>query len=104
MRFFIPSVTKSEIEPTYLEMQRSLVDQLRLTIQARRIFKLSYIDGKKTLRVEIGQPKPQENHYIAVAIFEANVFVVINQTRTGGPGPIVLIDKAEVTQVEDFLA
>ena len=103
MRFFIPSVSKSELEPVYLEMKRSLVDQLRFPIQERRIFKLTYANNKRTWRVEIGKSKPQESQYVAVAIFEASVFIVMNQTPSGGTGPIVLIDKTEVTEIEDFL-
>jgi len=104
MRFFVPSASKAQAEPAYQEMKRSLVDQLRFPIQERRIFKLTYADGKRTLRVEIGESKPQESQYIAVAIFEAGVFIVLNQTPRGGSGPIVLIDKSQVIEIEDFIA
>ena len=74
MRFFIPSVSESDTEPAYFEMRRSLVDQLRFPIQMRRIFTLTYIDGKRTWKVEIGQPKPQESQYVAVAIFSGAMY------------------------------
>jgi hypothetical protein len=104
MRFFVPTTSVSESEPAYLEMKRSLVDQLRFPIQERRIFRLNYTNSKRNWQIEVGKGKPQESQYIAVAIFEASVFIVLNQTTTGGPGPIVLIDKSEVTEIEDFQA
>ena len=102
MRFFIPSVAKSEAELAYLEMKKSLVDQLRFPLQERRIFRLNYTNSKRNWQVEVGKFKPQESQYIAVAIFEASVFIVMNRTPSGGSGPIVLIDKSEVTEAEDF--
>ena len=101
-RFFIPNTSKTKTETVYTEMKEALVDQLRFTIQERRIFKLHQASGKRTWRFEVGKPKPQESHYIVMAIFEASVFVVVNQTLTGIPGPIVLLDKAEVTGIEEF--
>ncbi len=104
MRFFIPNTSKTDTEPVYFEMRHALVDQLRFTIQERRIFKLSYTNSKRNWHVEVGKPKPQENQYVVMAIFEAGVFVIVNQTLSGGSGPIVLVDKAEVTAVEEFQA
>ena len=104
MRFFIPDTSKAQAEPAYLEMRRALIDQLRFTIQECRIFKLSYTNSKRNWQVEVGKPKPQENQYVVMAIFEAGVFIVVNQTLSGAAGPIVLIDKAEVTAIEEFQA
>ena len=83
-------------------MKRSLVDQFRFPIQERRLFRLGYTNSKRKWQVEVGMPKPQESQYIVMAIFEASVFIVVHQTPTGGPGPILLVDKNEVTSVEEF--
>jgi hypothetical protein len=103
-RFFIPNSSKAETEAAYLEMKKALVDQLKMTVLERRIFKLSRTTGKRTWQFEVGGPKPQESQYIVMAIFESSVFIVMHQTPDGDPGPIVLIDKAEVLDTEEFRA
>jgi hypothetical protein len=104
MRFFIPRTKSSEAETVYLEIKRSLTDQLRLPIQERRIFNLRYTNSKRNWYAEVGQIGQQERQYEVVAIFESNVYIIFNQSEHGGPGPIVLVDKSEVTDIEDFKA
>jgi hypothetical protein len=101
-QFFLPNTAKSNAELAYQELKRSLVDQFRFPIQERRLFKLSYTNSKRNWHVEVGMSKPQESQYIVFAIFEASVYIVVNRTPSGGAGPIVLVDKAEVTAVEEF--
>jgi hypothetical protein len=102
MKFFIPRTKHSEVEAVYAEMKRSLFDQLRMPIVDRRIFKLSYTNSKRDWHVQVGEPGQREPQYEVMAIFESTVFIVLNQTSAGSAGPIVLVDKAEVTGVEDF--
>jgi hypothetical protein len=106
-RFFVPRTSKSEAEPAYLEIKRLLIDQLRVSILERRIFSLSYANGKNDRDkwyAEVGQPGQQERQYEVVAIFESNLFIIVNRTEHGAPGPIVLVNKDEVTAVEEFAA
>jgi len=103
MQFFVPNVKKLEAEIAYQGVIKGLESQFRLPILEHRIFSLSYTNSKKRWYAEVGQLEEQENRYEIVAIFESKQFIVFTHTPDGKPGPIILVDKDEVTKVEDFV-
>jgi hypothetical protein len=102
MRFFIPHTSKAEAEAAYSDIAGSLKRQFRLPIQERRILSLSYTNSKKRWQAKVGQLEQQEHQYEILAIFESKSFIIFTRSLDGGPGPIILVDKDEVTAVEDF--
>lgn len=107
MNFFVPRIAKPGAESVYQEIKRLTIDQMRIPIQDRRIFSLSYANGKNNKdkwHAEVGKSAQNEQWYEVVAIFESKVYIIVNRTESGGPGPIVLINKDEVTAVEEFTA
>jgi hypothetical protein len=102
MQFFMPQAKPREAEEVYQEIKDTLFSQFRLPIQDRRIFRLSYTNSKKKWRAEVGQSEQQERRYQIMAIFESKQFIVFTRTAQGHAGPVILVDKAEVTDAEDF--
>jgi len=102
MQFFLPHVATLEAETAYQGIIKGLESQFRLPILDHRIFSLSYTNSKKKWYAEIGELEEQENRYQVVAILESKQFIVFTHTPDGKPGPIILVDKDEVTEVEDF--
>ena len=102
MQFFIPNTSKAHLEATYLDISKSLSSQFRLPIEDRRIFSLNYTNSKRKWHAEVGKLEEQEHKYEIYAIFESKQFIVFTRAKAGGPGLTILIDKAEVTAVEDF--
>ena len=98
----MPHVGVLEAEIAYQGIQKGLESQFRLPILEHRIFSLSYTNSKKKWHAEIGQLEEQENRYLIMSIYESKQFIVFTHTKDGRPGPIILVDKDEVTQVEDF--
>jgi hypothetical protein len=102
MRFFIPHTSKAEAEGAYSDIVASLKSQFRLPIHERRILSLSYTNSKKRWHAKVGQLEQQEQRYEILAIFESKSFIIFTRSTSGDPGPIILVDKDEVTAVEDF--
>lgn len=102
MQFFIPHIAKLEADAAYQGVIKALESQFRLPVLDHRIFSLSYTNSKKKWYAEVGQLEEQEGRYQIVAIFESKQFIVFTHTPEGKPGPIILVDKDEVTTVEDF--
>lgn len=102
MKFFLPHTTKLEADAAYQGIIKELESQFRLPILEHRIYSLSYTNSKKKWYAEVGQLEEQEGRYLVVAIFESKQFIVFTQTPAGTGGPIILVDKDEVTRVEDF--
>ena len=102
MKFFIPNVKASETETTHKAMAKLLQEQFRLPVMDRRIFSLRYTNSKKRWLAEVGCLEEQENHYEIVAIFESKQYMVVTRDKGGRPGITIMVDKDEVTAVEDF--
>jgi hypothetical protein len=102
MQFFMPNVGAPEAEVAYQGILKGLESQFRLPILEHRIFSLSYTNSKKKWHAEIGQLEEQENRYVIMSIYESKQFIVFTHAKDGSPGPIILVDKDEVTKVEDF--
>ncbi|MDB5178604.1 MAG: hypothetical protein JWN01_547 [Patescibacteria group bacterium] len=102
MRFFLPHTGKGEAEAAYQEIKKSLSSQFRLPLLESRIFSLSYTNSKKKWYAEVGQLEEQEGQYEILAIFESKQYIVFTRTKQGGAGPIIVVDKAEVTDIENF--
>lgn len=102
MKFFIPQTQPADTDAAYQQIKAVLLDQFRLPIQDRRIFRLSYTNSKRRWTAEVGQSEQQERRYQIIAIFESKQYIVYTRTKHGGSGPIILVDKAEVTAAEDF--
>jgi hypothetical protein len=102
MKFFIPHTKKATCEAVYQGMAESLKSQFRMPIDERRIFSLNYTNSKKKWHAEVGQLEEQEGRYEIVAIFEAKFYIVFTQAKNNDPGLTILVDKNEVTAVEEF--
>src|SRR5882672_1521269 len=104
MEFFIPQTPNGEsAEVAYAGIVDSLKDQLRWTITPRRIFGLKYVHDKKTCSVKVGQLGGQGDRYMILAIFESNHYIVYTRgAASGGTGTTILVNKDEVTSIEDF--
>ncbi len=104
MQFFMPRTSNAQSEIAYADIKRILLDQLGMPITERRIYSLSYASGKRVWRSQVGQIGQRERQYEVMAIFElAKVYIVYNKTPSGEAGPITLIDKEEVTSIEEFI-
>ena len=101
-QFFMPQVSKVEAESAYQAMKKSLSGQFWLPIADRRIQQLKYTNSKRKWVAEVGKPQEQEEQYITLAIFDSKQYIIYTRTTHGDPGPIILVDKNEVTSVEDF--
>lgn len=101
MQFFIPHTKKAESEELYNGITEVLKDQLRVQITNRKIFSISYTHEKKDWYAEVGQLE-QKGRYEIVAIFEASPYIVFTQTKSGDRGITLLINKDEVTEIQDF--
>lgn len=102
MQFFIPKIKKSEIETVYSQMIDVIKDQLRLSISARKIFSITYIRDKKEWHSEVGKLHQQNDRYEVVAIFESRPYVICTRGRDGANGVTILVNKEEITAVNDF--
>ena len=101
-KFFVPQAAPGAAEASYREIKQALVSQFRLPITDRRIFAVNYTNSKKHWYAEVGALEEQEDRYEILAIFESKQYIVFTRSRHGAAGPIILIDKTEVTDVEDF--
>ena len=86
----------------YDGMAVALKDQLRTTITDRRIFSLRYTHDKKKRQLQVGQLEQQEKRYEVMAIFESSPYIVFTQAKGGDHGITILVNKDEVTDIEDF--
>jgi len=102
VQFFLPQVEKDDTEESYRAIKDALLRQLRLPIQDRRVFRLHYVNSKKKWHAEVGQPEQQERRYQILAIFESRQFIIFTRTNQGDSGPVILVDKDEVVEAEDF--
>ena len=102
MKFFIPHVKARQYEDTYEEITKLLREQLRTPIADRRIFSLRYTHDKKEWYAEVGQLEEQEGRYEILAIFESKPFIVFTQLKNGDQGLTILVNKDEVTAIEEF--
>jgi hypothetical protein len=102
MRFFIPHAKTSQAEAAYQAIASSLKSQFRLPIDERRIFSLTYVNSKKRWRAEVGKLEENEREYEILAIFESKQYIIFTRTKAGTAGPIILVDKQEVTAIEEF--
>ena len=102
MQFHLPQYEADSTEQAYQSIRKSLVSQFRMPIEERRVFALNYLNSKRRWRAEVGALEQQEHQYQILAIFESKQFIVYTRSKQGFSGPIILVDKAEVTLVEDF--
>lgn len=102
MKFFIPRTHGTGAEVVYQGIMDSLKSQFRLPIQEHRIYRLRYVNSKKKWHAQVGQLEEHENQYEIVAIFESKLYMIFTRSKTGASGPIILVDKDEVTEIEDF--
>ena len=104
VRFFIPSVKKSELESSYTDMIAAIKYQFNWKVSERRIQSLTYLHDRRKVVARVGEPEQFEHHYIVVAIFEAGMYLVVTRHPNGNPGPTIVVNTAEVSEVVDFLA
>lgn len=102
MKFFIPNTKAADVEETYKAMADSLKSQFRLPILERRIFSLNYTNSKHKWRAEVGKLEEQEDRYEILAIFESKSYIVYARSKTTNDGLTIMVDKDEVTAIEDF--
>ena len=102
MRFFIPHTKSADTEDAYQQIARSLTEQLRIPIQARRIFSLDYQYSQKPRRAVVGQLEQREGRYEIMAIFAAKPYMIATRAKNGALGMTILVDQNDITSVEDF--
>lgn len=102
MKFFVPNTKKREAEATYSNIVTALKSQFRIPIGDQRIYSLSYANNKKRWHAQVGELEQQEGKYEIVAIFDAKPYIVYAQDANGGPGLTIMVDRDEVTKVEQF--
>ncbi len=102
MQFFIPKAKRGQKVSTYEEIVTALKSQLRCDITDRRIFSMEYDHDKHHYRAEVGQLEQIQNRYKIMAILEANLFIIYTQDRKGEDALIIMVNKDEVTAVQDF--
>jgi hypothetical protein len=102
MKFFVPHAKRAECETVYTDIARSLKDQFRMRIDERRIFALDYVNSKRRWRAEVGQLEQQEDRYEIIAIYESKSYIIFTRTQSGEAGLTIMVDKSEVTAVEEF--
>ena len=104
VRFFIPSVKKSELEASYAAMIAAIKYQFNWKATDRRIVSLTYLHDRRKVTARVGEPEQFEHHYIVVAIFEAGMYLVVTRSPNGKPGPTIVVNAAEVSEVVDFIS
>ena len=102
MKFYIPHVEEQDADSARLEIAKALKSQFRLPILDRRIRKLEYTNSKRKWIAEVGQLEEQEDRYEILAIFESKSYIVYARSATTNDGITIMVDKTEVTLVEDF--
>jgi hypothetical protein len=70
----------------------------------RRILSLSYTRDRRNIVARVGEREQFEHHFEVVGIFEAGMYLVVTRLPNGNPGPTIIVNTAEVTEVIDFLA
>jgi hypothetical protein len=101
MKFFVPQIKPHEAETAYASMRDVVKDQLRWSITERRIFGLKYTHDKKPVSIAVGELDGQSNRYTILAIFESGLYIAYAKAPNGA-GVTMLINKDEVTEVEEF--
>ena len=104
MRFFIPAVKPADYETHYASRVASVKDQMRWTITPRRIYCLEYTHDKQQFELKVGEIENAGRDYEVEAILESNSYVVLARDILGGPGLTIMVDKSEITHIEDFEA
>ena len=102
MKFFVPNTKPADVEAAYKGIADSLKSQFRLPLVERRIYSLNYLNSKRKWRAEVGKLEEQEERYEILAIFESKSYIVFTRAQDGGQGLTIMIDKSEVTAIEDF--
>jgi hypothetical protein len=102
--FFIPRVKKSEQAAAYEAMIAAIKYQFNWRVNERRVMSMTYLHDRRTVVARVGEREQFEHHFEIVAIFEAAMYLVVTRLPNGNPGPTILVNNAEVTEVVDFLA
>jgi hypothetical protein len=102
MKFFIPNTKPHDAEDAYKALADSLKSQFRLPILDHRIYRLDYTNSKRRWRAEVGKLEEQEDRYEILAIFESKSYIVFARSKTTNDGLTIMVDKSEVTAIEDF--
>lgn len=102
MQFYVPLATKRQQEDVYTAIVKLFEDQMRWTVQPRRIQSLKYLHDKKHYTAEVGKMDPSEGRYQVMAILESNYFVVYSRAAGGEHGTSILVNKSEVYELTEF--
>lgn len=102
VKYFIPQTKPRDHEAVYQAMVAAVGDQLKAVVGDRKIFSISYIREKKLCYAEVGQMDQQEGRYQVMAILESSPYIVYTRAKNGTPGVMVLVNKDDVTDIQDF--
>lgn len=102
MKFFVPHTKAASYQKVYDGLAHGIKDQLKAEITARRVYAISYHQGKQELRLQVGEAVPGERRYQVMAIFESKPYLVQAWSKDGQQTITILIDPEQVTSVEDF--
>jgi hypothetical protein len=102
MQFFVPQFPETQHEQAYASFLEVVKDQMRTKVTDRRIHSIKYVHDRKRYTARVGEPDPQQGRFEVLAIFESTPFAVISRTRSGKDSVMILVNSAEIEEVEEF--
>lgn len=103
MEFFVPEAESPERAVEAWEATRKFAqDTLGWEVGDRRIFRLDYRHGGKSMVAEVGKPDPFIGEEPIMAILESNAFLVCTPNRGVLRGMPILVGIEEILKVTDF--
>ena len=102
MKFFVPQFPSTQHELAYASLLDVVKDQMRTKVTDRRIHAIKYVHDKKRLVARVGGLDPQQGRFEVLAIFESTPFAIMSRTKSGRDTVMILVNSAEVEEVEEF--
>jgi len=102
--FFIPHIKRHNFESAYESIKSAIKYQMGWNVTDRRIESLSYTSGKRKFTAKVGEFGMIEHRHEVAAIMEAALYLVVTRTKSGEPGPTILVDTKDVIEITNFKA
>jgi len=102
MSFSIPHTKKSQYESAYETIKSGIKYQMGWAVSDRRIESLIYVSNRRKLTATVGELGRVEHQHQVAAILEGPLYTIATITKTGLPGPLILVDTKDVLEIHDF--
>jgi hypothetical protein len=102
MSFSIPHTKKSDYESAYETIKNGIKYQMGWTVSERRIESITYISNRRKLTATVGELGRIEHQHQVAAILEGPLYIIATISKSGLPGPLILVDTKDVLEIEDF--